>query len=314
MKVLEIYKSRLQNLEHFQFASHVYTMCKEANIAKLTPLLAPLLTAINAEDAALNQPRKEDGTQELVALDATRDEAYRALQLLVELHLHSDDAATKASAEAISEVLSRYPKAAQMNYDKESGALKNLIADLRTPALTPHITKLAATAYIARLEKANNAFDVRYRSRLKAAPLSGTLDVKALRAATDTALNAVVLRLQSLADLEPATPKLSDVITQYNALVEKRRATLTHRVATGESARARRIEEYVALLAPLYTEFEAQKGLPTGSLSFTGSFVGSGKQRHYELSIANSGEETQKLWVSINKDGKLKEEEAPKKK
>ena len=308
MEIKKIFKRDFQNLEHYQFASHVYAMCKEANIAKLNLVLPPLLTAINAEDAALNQPRKEDGTKELEQLDATRDQSYRALQLLVELHLHSDDAAMKTAAEAVSEVLSRYPKAAQMNYDKESGALKNLIADLRTAALTPHVTKLAAAAYITRLEKDNNAFDTRYRSRLKAAVPAGTFDIKQLRAATDAALNAVVRRMDSLDDLEPATPNLSGLITQYNALVEKRRATLSHRSATSQTARDKRAAEYEALLKPGFAAFENRLGLPSGSLSFTGKTEGSGAKRRYELAVegqtAPDGQ-PKTVWVGINKDGSL---------
>lgn len=56
MEIKTIPKFSLQNLEHFLFASYIYMMCKDANIAKLTPLLTPLLAAVNTEDTALNQP------------------------------------------------------------------------------------------------------------------------------------------------------------------------------------------------------------------------------------------------------------------
>ena len=308
MNIKSISLTSLQNMEHYQFAGHVLAMCKEANIAKLNPVLAPLQKAFDEEDKALNQPRQEEGTRELEELDRVRDAAYRSLQLLVDLHLHSDDAAVRTSAERLAEVLARYPGAAQANYDKESGMLKNLVADLRSAALTPHVTKLAAAAYITRLEKDNTAFDQRYRSRLKSAVPAGTFDVKALRAATDAALNAVVRRMDSLDDLEPATPGLSGLITQYNALVEKRRATLSHRSGTSQTARDKRTAGYEALLKPGFAALEHRLGLPSGSLSFTGKTEGSGAKRHYELAVAGqtAPDGTPKtVWVGINKDGSL---------
>ena len=132
MEIKEMRLSRLQNMEHFQFAGHVLAMCKEAGIEKLKPVLAPLQTALKDEDTALNLPRQEEGTKDLEELDRVRDTAYRSLQLLIDLHLHSDDAAMRTSAERLSEVLARYPKMLQVNYDKESGMVKNLVTDLRT--------------------------------------------------------------------------------------------------------------------------------------------------------------------------------------
>ena len=113
MELHQIYYSRLQNMEHFQFASHVAALCDEANIELVNAVLEPLKQAIEQEDKALNLPRQEEGTKELEQLDRARDQAYRALQLLTELNLQDDDSATQTAAQRISEVLSRYPKVIQ---------------------------------------------------------------------------------------------------------------------------------------------------------------------------------------------------------
>lgn len=307
MEIKTINKAQLQNMEHFQFAGHVLAMCREAGIAKLNPVLAPLQKAIEEEDKALNLPRQEEGTKELEALDRVRDTAYRSLQLLIDLHLHSDDAAMRTSAERLSEVLARYPRMLQVNYDKESGMVKNLITDLRTAALAAHVAKLAAKPYIDRLEKANTAFDQRYRSRLKSAVPSGIFDIKALRAATDKALNAVVRRMDSLDDLEPSAG-LTALIMQYNALVEKRRATLSHRSGTSQTAREKRVAEYETLLKPSFAALEHFLKLPSGTLSFTGKTEGTGSKRHYQLQVKGQTGPDGKpktLWVGRNKNGSL---------
>lgn len=300
--------SRLHNMEHFQFAGHVLAMCQEADIEKLEPVLIPLQKAFEEEDVALNLPRQEEGTKELEELDRVRDRAYRSLQLLIDLHLHSDDAALRASAERLAEVMARYPKMLQVNYDKESGMVKNLVTDLRTADLGAHVTKLAAKPYIDRLEKANTAFDQRFRSRLKSAVPTGTFDIKALRAATDKALNAVIRRMDSLDDLEPGTPKLAELIKQYNALVDKKRSTLAHRAGTSQTAREKRTLEYEALLKPGFAALEQLLNLDKGSLSFTGKTEGTGSKRHYELTVkgqTGADGKPKTIWAGVNKDGSL---------
>ena len=308
MEVKGIHKASLQNMEHFQFASHVAALCDEANIELVNAVLEPLKQAIEQEDKALNLPRQEEGTKELEQLDRARDQAYRALQLLTELHLQDDDSATQAAAQRISEVLSRYPKLIQSEYDKESGMIKNLLTDLKAPAMAVHLTKVSAAPYIERLEKANKAFDQRYRSRLKSAIPTGTYDIKALRAATDKALQAITRRLDSLDDLEPETPKLFDLITQYNGLVEKRRMTLAHRAGTSQTARDKRKAEYADMLKKGFAALEERLNLEKDSLSFTGKTEGTGSKRHYQLAIKGQTEPDGKpktIWVGVNKDGSL---------
>ena len=306
MKTIE--KDRLQNMEHFQFASHVIAMCEESGIEKIKAVLGPLKVAVAAEDKALNQPRREEGTQELEELDRARDRAYRSLQLLVEMHACSESADMRKAARQMDDVMSRYPKLLTANYDKESGMVKNLITDLRAAELSAAVTKLASAAHITRLATANEQFDQRYRSRLKGGVPSGTFDLKALRAATDKALNAVIRRMDSLDDLEPETPKLSDLITQYNGLVEKRRMTLAHRAGTSQTARDKRKAEYDAMLKKGFAALEERLNLEKGSLSFTGKTEGTGSKRHYQLAIKGQTEPDGKpktIWVGVNKDGSL---------
>ncbi|WP_371441333.1 DUF6261 family protein [Prevotella sp. HMSC077E09] len=237
-----------------------------------------------------------------------RDQAYRALQLLIEMHSYSADTTKQKSAQQMNEVMSRYPKLAVANYDKETGMIKNLVTDLNAAELSPAVTQLGASNSVMRLSVANSDFEQRYRSLLKETLPSGTFDVKALRAATDKALNAVIRRMDSLDDLEPETPKLADLIMQYNALVDKYRLTLAHRAGTSQTARNKRTAEYEALLKPGFAALEQLLGIEKGSLSFTGKTEGTGTKRHYELAMKGQTLPDGKLktiWVGLNKDGSL---------
>ena len=50
-------KGHLQHLEHYQFANHLLSMAKEANVEKLTAVLKPLEDAFKAEDDAMVTPK-----------------------------------------------------------------------------------------------------------------------------------------------------------------------------------------------------------------------------------------------------------------
>ena len=308
MGVKNFKKDRLQNMEHFQFASHVVALCEAAGIEKMKTLLKTLKDALAEEDKALNIPRKREGTADLEELDRKRNSAYRALQLLVEMNAHADDEATKKAARQMGNVLSRYPKLTLANYNKESGMIKNLVSDLQDAKLTDVVTLLAAAPAVTRLSKANEAFEKRYLDALKSVIPTGTYNIKALRAATDKALSAVALRIKALADLEPETPKLDVLISEYNANSDKFRATVAHREGNSKSAQEKRSATEEKLLKPGFEALETKLNLAKNSLKFTGKAEGRGSKRHYELAIAGQTTADGKpktIWVSVDKDGVL---------
>ena len=217
-------------------------------------------------------------------LDKARDQAYRSLQLLAEMHACSEDVTLRKAAQQVSNVMRCYPKLTAANYDKETGMVKNLVTDLRATAMTAAVAKLAAADYINRLATANDLFDARYQSRLKVAMPSGTFDVKALRAATDKALGAVLRRIEALDELEPSVPVMAKL------------------------ARKKRTAEYAELLKSGLPAIEQQLGLTAGTLAVSGKAVGRGLKRHYQLCVngqpASDGS-LATIWVGINKDGSL---------
>ena len=300
MLVKNIHKQLLQNMEHLNFAEHVLIMNKEANIDKIKPLLPPLEKAIKDEEEALNQPTKLEGTRELIALDEERDRAYRAMQFMLNSKLLDADKDTAKAAQDIQDVLDRYPGLAAANYTKESSLIDNLVADLKTPDAMAAMGLTGLTAAMGRLEQANLAFATEFRARYKKVIPVGTFNIKALRTAVDKALTAVVRRMESLADLEPETPKLAALITEYNAVIDGRKFMLAQRKGTNKSAHERDMDKYAALIEPLFAELEKERGLSSGSLSFAREFRGTGKKRAYLLNVAGKSP----IWVVISK-GKL---------
>ena len=127
-------RDRLRNMEHFQFADRVLKLCKDAGVEKLTEVLPPLEAALAREDEALNRTRALDGTEALEKLDRKRDNAYYALRLLVEMELRNDDESVVEAAKTVAEVMRRYPDTPEVNYDQETGNIKNMVGDFKKAA------------------------------------------------------------------------------------------------------------------------------------------------------------------------------------
>ena len=226
MNMKTFQRDRLRNMEHFQFADRVLKLCKDAGVEKLTEVLPPLEAALAREDEALNRTRALDGTEALEKLDRKRDNAYYALRLLVEMELRNDDESVVEAAKTVAEVMRRYPDTPEVNYDQETGNIKNMVGDFKKVAAA--VTKINAAAAITRLDTANKAFDERYHQRVVSKTPKGTFDVKEIRAAVDKALDSVLARVAAIDNLTP-DPKITDLITHYNSLIDLRRDVLARR-------------------------------------------------------------------------------------
>ena len=234
MKVNSFKKVALQNLEHSQFAINLHTICTEANIEKVNALLPALKTCIDKEEQALNLPRGKEFITEIRQLDAARDESYRALQFTVRAAKHRRAADVQAAADEVEKVMRRYPELAAQSNNKETSGIRNLADDLNSAKYKPLVTKIGAKADLDQLVTDNEAFAAMFLKHYSATPPSKEFDLKKLRAATDEAVNAVVLRMQSLADLLPDTVGLADLITRYNKMVADSHLTLALRKAANK--------------------------------------------------------------------------------
>ncbi|WP_315404961.1 DUF6261 family protein, partial [Hoylesella saccharolytica] len=235
MELKTIEKGRLQHLEHYQFTDHLLSMAKEANVEKLTAVLKPLEDAFKAEDEAVFPQRGNAMNAQLRELDDRRDKAYYSLQHAVDAGLYSEEAEELEAAKRVSEIMKRYAGVATMNYDKETGGLKNLLADLAETEAAKALKVLHAEGAVKRIGDHNQAFDEAFRGRF--AGDKKLYDMKALRRVTDKAIDAVVRRIDSLDDLEPSAA-ITALINRYNQLVDNRHTLLKQRETSNAKANA----------------------------------------------------------------------------
>ena len=308
MEIKKFFKRDLQHLEHYQFTDHLLTMAKEANVAKLTAVLKPLEDAFKAEDEAVFPQRGNAMNAQLRELDDRRDKAYYSLQHAVDAGLYSEEGTELEAAKRVSEIMKRYAGVATMNYDKETGGLKNLLADLAETEVAKAVKVLHAEGAVKRIGDHNQAFDEAFRGRF--AGDKKLYDMKALRRVTDKAIDAVVRRIDSLDDLEPSAA-ITALINRYNQLVDNRHTLLKQRETSNAKANAAKIEEQRKMLMPLFDDFAKILGVAAEALHYSGESRGSGAAKCYRLTIdgRSSG-----VWVKVNRKKlvQVPESEVPK--
>ena len=295
MKIENFKRSELQGMEHYQYASHVLRMCQEAQVEKLTAVLKPLEDGLKREDEALNRPLTKEGTHDLEQLDGVRDKAYRALMKAVGLAKLSEDADEVRAAEKVAEVARRYRNVVDSNYDKESGLVKNLVADLKSAECTAAVAKLKLTAAITRLETANTAFDDRYHNRYKGG--KNVDDMRALRTAVNKAIDEAFERVAALNNLEPSE-KITALIQHYNNYVHDRETVIKQRETTNAKANDAKIEEQRKMLTPLFDDFAKTLGVAAEAVHYSGENRGSGSSKCYRLTI--DGRATS-VWAKVSR-------------
>ena len=295
MEIKKIFKRELQHLEHYQFANHLLTMAKEANVEKLTAVLKPLEDAFKAEDEAVFPQRGNAMNAQLRELDDRRDKAYYSLQHAVDAGLYSEEAEELEAAKRVSEIMKRYAGVATMNYDKETGGLKNLLADLAETEAAKAVKVLHAEGAVKRLGDHNKAFDEAFRGRF--AGDKKLFDMKALRRVTDKAIDAVVRRIDSLDDLEPSAA-ITALINRYNQLVDNRHTLLKQRETTNAKANAAKIEDQRKMLTPLFDDFAKTLGVASEAVHYSGENRGSGSSKCYRLTI--DGRATS-VWAKVSR-------------
>ena len=308
MELRSIRRDRLQHLEHYQFTDHLLTMAKEANVAKLTAVLKPLEDAFKDEDEAVFPQRGNAMNAQLRELDDRRDKAYYSLQHAVDAGLYSEEAEELEAAKRVSEIMKRYAGVATMNYDKETGGLKNLLADLAETEAAKALKVLHAEGAVKRISDHNKAFDEAFRGRF--AGDKKLYDMKALRRVTDKAIDAVVRRIDSLDDLEPSAA-ITALINRYNQLVDNRHTLLKQRETSNAKANAAKIEEQRKMLTPLFDALAKALGVAPESLHYSGESRGSGASKCYRLTIDGR---SSSVWVKVSRKKlvQVAESEVPK--
>ncbi|MDR2564158.1 MAG: DUF6261 family protein [Prevotellaceae bacterium] len=151
---------RLHNEEWFNFFTEYkgFVLYITAAVLGIQQLFANFIELMQKADAALEQIRKSKVTDDIVQLDARRDNAFRMLKSALRYGLSSTDPNQLAAAKKLEPVFKHYGNLAAKSYDDETAGIVNFIQDLRG-SYASYVEILEWEGMIAALELANNEFE-----------------------------------------------------------------------------------------------------------------------------------------------------------
>ena len=222
-EIIWIDLTRTNNGAHYQFIKNVHE-----NISAETELLTDtrikaaadkLGEALKKEDDCYARSKKSFVTDEIVAADALRDKYFQGMRKTVKGLLNHPDAETALAAQHIEQYIKDHRVDSDMQLERETGAITNLIGDCETKGLAD-VNKLNIKPYVDALKAANTKVDTLLmgRNRERVGIEAGALRVA--RQASDDAYLWLVKLVNALA-LTGDQSKFSSFIDLMNVVVKR---------------------------------------------------------------------------------------------
>jgi len=190
---------RMNNGAHFQFVTNALAKAKANTLIaeKASAQVKALEAKLSAEDEALKISQKSLLTDEIESADRKRDEIFMAYRKVVKGSLGAPLDTLAEAAKVLNQSIKDYGIDPQMQLDKETGLLANLIAD-HQGKLAEQVATLGLTAYTTAMKEANDKVNdlIMQRADERSLVVAGAL--KAARAETDTAYKDLVKRVNAL--------------------------------------------------------------------------------------------------------------------
>lgn len=194
---------RMNNGAHFLYVSNILEHA-EADTAvkeKAAAQVAALKAAVEQEDKDLKQSQKSLLTDEIARADAERDSLYSGYKKAVQGFLNLPVEAMAQAAKVLNQHLKDYAISPQMQLDRETGMLLNLIADLEEK-YREEVETLSLTPFVSNLKAANERVRALTASRTEERMGMTVGALKASRKASDEAYRMLVKMVNALALVE----------------------------------------------------------------------------------------------------------------
>lgn len=202
-EISDIYLGRMNNGAHFTYVSNLLARAEgdRAVSTKVAAQVAALKAAVEQEDADLKLSRKSMLSDEIAAADAKRDDFYVGYKKAVQGFLRLPVGAMANAAKVLSQHIKDYAIDPKMQLDRETGMLKNFIADLEG-TYKQQVEALSLGEFVTCMKEANERVNrlLDQRGNEQLGTTVGAL--KASRKATDEACRMLVKMVNALALVE----------------------------------------------------------------------------------------------------------------
>ena len=232
-----IYLARMRNNEHYQFMSDVSKAIEKATPTALQlDSVFPDFTAVLARlNACLLVDQGSATTEEITAMDVTRDRTWSALNERVKSALLSPIEAEVLAAKAIKRVFDLYGNVRNLSYNEETAAITNLVEDLEKTKNAADCTTMGITSWVAALKQQNLDFQALIDSRNVELANKDSGDVKAVRDEIDPIYQNIAKRIDAQVTIEIATAVTESFIRELNQRIKYYNETITARAARTNS-------------------------------------------------------------------------------
>jgi hypothetical protein len=213
---------RLNNGAHYVFIDYVLQALQEQSVpaeSTLAGLVKNLNEAHVAEDEALKVSTKNVKSDAIREADASRDAAYMGIKQIVKGYTKHPDEAHAAAAKELIQLFKSYGIKVNMQLDRETGMLTNLVTDLETK-FAPQVKLLGIETFVGHLKQANEQVYNLLVSRDKDYAQTVVGALKKARAATDKDYQNIVQLINAMA-LTEGEAKYASLINYINSGISR---------------------------------------------------------------------------------------------
>lgn len=229
--------SALRNNEYTQFMQNILSAISrfDPTVLQVKPDYDALLAELTGTKQVLNEDTGSATTDELVALDTRRDNAFSGALAMINANTYSTDTGTKTAAILLANHLENFgPALIKESYPAETSKLQKILLDWDTkPDLKAAVTTLNLGGWKTELEAANTAFDTRYVDRSVATGTSKSDRVYQKRPAITLLYDELMLQLDSWYNVKKKADPWATAVAAVNGVIKDYNDMLAIRAGKG---------------------------------------------------------------------------------
>ena len=199
-KILPVTLQKMKNDTHNAFMHEVESVLIAENMAShgFEKHMEALNLALRAEDASLRVRRKNYKTDDLVKLNAYREELYAGFMYQHQSYLRHYDEGLRKAARKIKHLLKSIAFVHNTSNLLRYTHINTILLKLRKPEIAPFIETMQLQGWLDALDNANQQYHSLWMSRLSENAQKGSGNVLSKRVVTDKVYQGIVQRVHAL--------------------------------------------------------------------------------------------------------------------
>ncbi|MCY1722209.1 DUF6261 family protein [Prolixibacteraceae bacterium Z1-6] len=229
--VNQIALSKLRNSEYFELVTDLRTMIP--GVLPSNEVVDRTLNNFEIKFQELDTVMRVDQgsvfTLELKEDDDMRGNTWKAMDLMIQAHLHSPVQEEVESAIKIRRVFDVYGDFRKLSYNEESNDGRNLVQDLEKPDNAAHCAQIKINGWVPVYKKQLEDFKALQNERDNEQAFKSSGNVKAIRVQMDLLFREIINKVNSVVALGMASPDIENFIKLFNRKIKVYNDTLAAR-------------------------------------------------------------------------------------